>query len=206
MALNWSTMRCCCLSAKLSYLHKIHSRESTTLGTEVFKTLTFPSIESTLLVKQCRLLEEPFSQKFTDEVLTNPDINMRSLKERLIKADHSLQLNEAKNHPSQSPVAEVAKSMGWLKVWDYALDYGPNGTIAVLLILKLLSKTVLADRRCNVEDCDFIAPPNMACHEHFLTQHTDLNIDIDSLLNLIYLCTEELVQTGLKLSKFVHCS
>ena len=189
MALNWPTM-CRCLCAKLSFLHKIHSNERSTLSTEVFKTLTFPSIESTLLIKQCRLLEQPYFQKFTDEVLTNPDVVMRLLKEQIIKADHSLQLCEAKNHPSQSIVAEVASNMGWLKIWDTALDHGPTGTIAVLSILKLLSKTVFADRKCNVEGCDFIVPPNSACHDHFLTQHTDLNIDIASLLSYVYLCLE----------------
>ena len=53
----------------------------------------------------------------------------------------------------------------------------------MLLILKLLSKTVFADRKCNVEGCDFVVPPNAACYEQFLTQHTDLNVDIDSLLS-----------------------
>ena len=53
-----------------------------------------------------------------------------------------------------------------------------------------------------MEGCDFIVPPYSACHEHFLTQHTDLNIDIVSLLSYVYLCSEELFQTGLKLSIF----
>ena len=93
LALNWPTMRCRCLCAKQSFLHKIHSSERSTLSTEVFKTLTFPSIESTLLIKQCCLLEQPHSQKFTDEVITNTDVVMRFLKEQIIKADRSLQAN-----------------------------------------------------------------------------------------------------------------
>ena len=44
------------------------------------------------------------------------------LKEQFIKADRSLQLCEAKNHPSQSIVAEFASNIGWLKIWDTALD------------------------------------------------------------------------------------
>ena len=100
----------------------------------------------------------------------------------------------------------VAESLGYS-----ALDHGPPGTIAVLSVLKLLSKTVFTDRQCNMEGCDFVIPPNVACYEHFLSQHTDLNIDINSLLSQIYSCSEELFQTGLKLSKlcelnicFVH--
>ena len=37
----------------------------------------------------------------------------------------------------------------------------------------------------------------------FLTQHTDLSMDIDSLFDTIRLCSEELFTIGLKLSKFV---
>ena len=199
LALDWPTMRCRCLCAKLSFLHKILSSEQSTLSTEVFNTLTFSNVESTLLINQCRQLEQPYTQKFTDEVLTNPDVVMRSLKKQIIRADHSLVLSEANTHPSQSIVAEVASHMGWLKVWDTALDHGPSGTNAVLSILKLLSKTVFADRKCNVEGCNFVVPPNDACYEHFLTQHTDLDIDIDSLLSQIFLCSEELFQTGLKI-------
>ena len=81
--------------------------------------------------------------------------------------------------------------------------HGPSGTIAVLSILKLLSKTVFADRKYNAEGCELVIPPNVPFYEHFLTQHTDLNIDSDSLLSQIYLRSEELFQTGLKLSKFV---
>ena len=117
LALNWATMRCHCLCAKLSFLHKILSSEQSTLSTEVFNALTFSSVESTLLINQCRLLEQPYPQKFTDEVLTNPDVVMRSLKEQIIKADCSLLLSEAKTHPSQSIVAEVVSHTGWLKVW-----------------------------------------------------------------------------------------
>ena len=115
------------------------------------------------------IIEQPYPQKFTDEVLTNPDVVMRSLKElnKLSKPIVQLLLSEVKTHPSQSIVAEVASHMGWLKVWDTALDHGPSGTNAVLSILKLLSKTVFADRKCNVEGCDFVIPPNAACCEHF---------------------------------------
>lgn len=37
-------------------------------------TLTFPSIESSLLIKQCHLDLAMYARKFTDEVLTNPDV------------------------------------------------------------------------------------------------------------------------------------
>ena len=111
---------------------------------------------------------------------------MRSLKEQIIKADRSLLLSEAKTHPSQSIVAEVASNLAWLKVWDTALDHGLPGTIAV--ISPQATKQDSFRRQCNMDVCDFVIPPNIACYEHFLSQHMDLNIDIDSLLSQIYPC------------------
>ena len=42
-----------------------------------------------------------------------------------------------------------------------------------------------------------------ALNDHFLTQHTDLSMDIDALFDTVRLCSEELFTIGLKLSKFV---
>ena len=87
--------------------------------------------------------------------------------------------------------------------WDEALDRGPMDTLASLSILKLLCKTVFADRKCPVELCNETIPSGHALNDHFLTQHTDLSMDIDSLFDTIRLCSEELFTIGLKLSKFV---
>ena len=94
-------------------------------------------------------------------------------------------------------------SVGWMKVWDEALDRGPTGTLASLSILKLLCKTMFADRKCPVELCNETIPSGHALNDHFLTQHTDLSMDIDSLFDTIRSCSEELFTIGLKLSKFV---
>ena len=133
LPLNWST-RCHCLCAKLSFLHEVHSSEQSTLSTGVFNALTFPSIESTLLINQCHLLEQAYSQKFTSEVLTNPDVVMRSLKEQIIKADCSLPLSEAKIHPccrSCQPYG-VAESLGYSSrswpIWNYCCVINPQAT------------------------------------------------------------------------------
>ena len=97
---------------------------------------------------------------------------MRSLKKRVIQADQSLLLDKAKKHPSQSLVAHVASSVGWMKIWDMTLDHGPGGTTALLSILKLICKPVFA--LCMVE-CNYVIPADCALCEHFLTHHTDLN-------------------------------
>ena len=47
---------------------------------------------------------------------SNPDVVMRSLKEQIIRTDRSLLLSEAKTHPSQSIVAEVASKYQYSRV------------------------------------------------------------------------------------------
>ena len=169
----------------------------------MFKTLSYSDVEALDLVKQCHLLELPYSTNFTSEVLSNSAGSLKGLKKRIIEVDRSYQLKQALNHPSQKLVTRVAMAVGWLKIWDEALDRGPTGTLASLSILKLLCKTVFADRKCPVELCSETIPSDHALNNHFLTQHTDLNMDMDSLFDTICSCSEELFTIGLKLSKFV---
>ena len=203
MALNWPSTRCCCLCAKLSFLHKVCCGESDTLSSEVYKTLSCSDVESMVLVKQCRFLELQYSSNFTTAVLTNVD-SMRSLKKRVIKADRTLLLGQAKDHPSQSLVAQVASSVGRMRIWDTAPDHGPDGTTAVLSILELICKTALSDRVCcPMDECKCVIPTDYALCEHFLAQHTDLDVDIDSIIEKLCCCSEDLLCHGRRLSKFV---
>ena len=205
ITLDWPSMRCRCLCAKLCFLFRACSGDSNTdtLREEVFKSLSYSDVEALDLVKQCRLLELPYSTNFTSEVLSNSAGSLKGLKKRIIEVDRSYQLKQTLNHPSQKLVTRVAMAVGWLKVWDEALDRGPTGILASLSILKLLCKTVFADRKCPVELCSETIPSDHALNNHFLTQHTDLNVGIDSLFDTICSCSEELFTIGLKLSKFV---
>ena len=128
-----------CLCAKLCFLFQACSGDSNTdtLREEVFMTLSYSDVEALDLVKL------PYSTNFTSEVLSNSAASLKGLKKRIIKVDHSYQLKQALNHPSQTLVTRVAMAVGWLKVWDEALDRGPTGTLASLSILKLLCKLCL---------------------------------------------------------------
>ena len=63
-------------------------------------------------------------------------------------------------HPSQRQVLEVTNSDSWMKFWDTALEHGVDGTRASLSILKLMCLTVFTDRKCPIESCSYIVPPD----------------------------------------------
>ena len=139
------------------------------------------------LVKQCRFLESTLGAEFTNEVLTQPDLSLRSLKERIVKADRSKTVENAEVHQSLKYVLKVAKENAWMKYWDTTLEHGTDGTRSSLAILKLLSLTVLGDRNCPASNCSYVIPENHSLCEHFINSHTDLPAEItpDFLSNSI---------------------
>ena len=103
-------------------------------------TIAVSDVTSMCLVKQCQFLESTVGAEFTNEVLTQPDLSLRNLKECIVKADRSKLFNEnAEAHPSLKYVLRVKNENAWMKYWDTALEYGTDGTRSSLSILKLLS-------------------------------------------------------------------
>ena len=162
-------------------------------------------VESITLVKQCRLLESPYDQSFTDTVLTARDLHMHSLRNDIVAADRSCILQNAQNHPSQRYVLKVAQEKAWMRTWDAALDFGTEGTAASIAILKLFCKTVFSDRICPVEGCQFLIPLNISPCDHFITAHSDIEPDIspDSIADNLINSFESSLPIGLKLVKFL---
>ena len=74
-----------------------------------------------------------------------------------------------------------------MRLWDTVLDHGVNATRAGIAILKLLSLTVFSDRRCTVDDCEYIVPEGTPLCVHFTECHTTLesNHTPDNLADLI---------------------
>ena len=103
-----------------------------------------------------------------------------------------------KDHPSQSLV------LGWMKIWDTALDHGPGGTTVVRSVLKLICKTAFSDRVCPMDECKRVIPTNCALPEHFLAQHTNLDVDVNRIIEKLCCCSEDLFSNGQHLSKFVE--
>ena len=67
-----------------------------------------------------------------------------------------------------------------------ALDHGPGGTTALLSILKLICKPVFSDKVYPMDECNYAMPSDCALCEHFLTQHTNLNLAVLSQTLLLF--------------------
>ena len=152
------------------------------------------STDSSRLVFVCMVVSK-FEMKTTWRMAQRERVTTISR----IQTDRTFQLND---HPSQSIVAQL------LALWD-GWKYGMQprtvalgGTVASLSVLKLLCKTVFADRKCPVEPCNFVVPPDCALCEHFLAQHTDLKSRLYLTL-FVSVLNSELFTFGHSLSKFV---
>ena len=78
LALQWPSMRCSCFCAKRTFLHRVWSDGD--LQNQLFTCLAASDVESINLVKQCHFLEWPYGTNFTDNILNDNDLSMRSLK------------------------------------------------------------------------------------------------------------------------------
>ena len=86
------------------------------------------------LVKQCKFLEPKLGAEFTSEVLSQPDLSLKDLKERVVKVDRMRTLEMSENHLSLQFALKIAKenSPWWMKLWDVALKHSLEGTRSFL--------------------------------------------------------------------------
>ena len=89
-----------CVASKLCFLHRVCYGQNLSLACQVFNAIAATDVTSMGLVKQCEFLKSVIGAEFTDEVLTQPDLSLRSLKEYILKAD-SLKILENSENKSQ---------------------------------------------------------------------------------------------------------
>ena len=136
ITLDWPSMRCRCLCAKLCFLSRACSGDSNTdtLREEVFKTLSYSDVEALDLVKQCRLLELPYSTNFTSEVLSNSAGFLKGLKKRIIEEDRSYQLKQALELLWLS-AGRKSGTRHWIAVPQVPWPHSPSSSCYVKLCL-----------------------------------------------------------------------
>ena len=194
LVLNWPSMCARLLCNKLSFLFRVCNGGSTSLSTQVFRTIAVSDVTSMSIVKQCHFLDSILGTKFTNEVLSvNSEVSLRDLKKRILEADRLRTIEKSDGHPSLFYVLRIAKENKWMKFWDVALEHGYDGTKASLSILKLLCLTVFSDRNCPMHDCPYIVPQDMPLCEHFMGCHTDFDSSTspDFITNCISSCSSD---------------
>ena len=80
-------------------------------------------ISSICLVRECRELEQYFGTDFASALLTQ-DAGPREVKEVIEKKDRSLMLTKHAGRADMAIVAKIESEVGWLRLWDLALDGG----------------------------------------------------------------------------------
>ena len=178
LVLNWPTMCARVLCNKLSFLLRVCNGESTSLSTQVLRSIAVSDVTSMSIVKQCHFLDSILDTQFTNEVLNNPELSLRDLKKRILEADRLRIVENSENHPSLSYILHIAKKNQWLKFWDVALEYGYDGSKSSMAILKSLCLTVFSDRRCPIHNCAHTVPPDTPLCQHFFECHTDFDSSI----------------------------
>ena len=119
--LDVPTVRSRVLQKKLSFLHRVVNSSLFSLSGRTVFALS-QDIDSLCLVKECRELEEGFGTHFTDNILARREVHLKDIKASI--HDHDQQQSAAKCSVKAPIIAEVAKRVGWSKLWDVALDLG----------------------------------------------------------------------------------
>ena len=197
LALQWPSIRARVLCIKLAFLLKLMNYTDS-LSSRVFRSLAINDVEALHQVRQCRFLESRFDSNFTTRILSSPtDLSRSRLKKEIVDTDWSLLLSESSEHHSQQHVYRVAISpqCSWPKVWDFALDYGSQGTTCSLAFLKLFSLHVFSDNSCFVHNCPHHVT-NETIAAHVLADHMSLNINIDQCVDVITSCSDDIMTYG----------
>ena len=109
LVLNWPSMCARLLCNKLSFLFRVCNGGSTSLSTQVFRTIAVSDVTSMSIVKQCHFLDSILGTKFTNEVLSvNSEVSLRDLKKRILEADRLRTIEKSDGHPSLFYVLRIA--------------------------------------------------------------------------------------------------
>ena len=105
----------------------------------------------------------------TDTVL-NSETTPKEVKKHILKVDWETCVSTASQHSSTIVAARICSSTSWLKLWDMALDHGPQGTSALQALYRTTTKPKTG-QNCSVcgstvEDTYF---------EHYTINHTPIS-------------------------------
>ena len=114
-------MRSRLLVTKLGFLHRVMESSSGSLSGRVLEALC-DDVESMCLVKECRGLEESFGTQHVEAVIRENAAAAKEMKETIYQQAGQKLVDRCWE---KAPViAEVARQVGWARLWDATLDIG----------------------------------------------------------------------------------
>ena len=183
--------RALCLTRKLNFLGKISiDKYRETMSSWTLRSLS-DDIDSVCLIRECRDLEQFFHSNFTSTILQlDADTCPRpyEIKEDLQTWDQDLRLTQHEGRADMSIVVEVERVVGWPRLWDLALDYGPKCVDGLRNLVRVVEFPPHASSACPL--CDRETIPRDALLSHVLKIHSRIRVGSDELLSLLFSVTD----------------
>ena len=129
-------------------------------------------MDSICLIRECRDLDNYFLSDFTSVILQReadtcpiqPVIN-----EEILSKDRKLRLAKHEGRPDLSVVVEVEEAIGWHKLWDLALDRGPNCIHGLRNFVRIVTYPPHATSSCPL--CEDKDVPRVSLLSHVIGSH-----------------------------------
>ena len=138
-------------------------------------------VESLSLVRECRELELRYNSTFTSAILCAKEkekVNIiRNAQSNICKMDQSLLLQKSSTYPF---LIQIAKCVGWKKLWDNALDHGPSVIKGLKNLVRVITYPNHSPKICPFCDIQNLDQPLI---DHVISNHTNSDSSWSSLLD-----------------------
>ena len=145
IALDLPCVRSLILQRKLKFLVKLMPDDDGvdhSLSRNLFAALAMKDIYNISVVSQCLYLEDELGLSCISRCLERPSEArhiLSSCVEDIRDASKHIALERVNSNHHLKHLLTVENNYPWMKLWDWALDYGVKGTMACQLLLKLLT-------------------------------------------------------------------
>ena len=147
-------------------------------------------LDSICLIRECRDLDNYFLSDFTSVILQREADTcpiQAVINEEILSKDRKLRLAKHEGRPDLSVVVEVEEAIGWPKLWDLALDRGPNCIHGLRNFVRIPSYLSTPCHFAVPEDKDV---PRVSLLSHVIGSHMSNICDSCELLSLFSLVTD----------------
>ena len=191
IVIGLGSARAMCLTRKLSFLRKMCSEDhNEAVSSRTLASLS-DDLDSICLIRECRDLDNYFLSDFTSVILQREADTcpiQAVINEEILSKDRKLRLAKHEGRPDLSVVVEVEEAIGWPKLWDLALDRGPNCIHGLRNFVRIVTYPPHATSPCPL--CEDKDVPRVSLLSHVIGSHMSNICDSCELLSLFSLVTD----------------